>query len=250
MKFSRISDGVLLVGSKDFLGLERKRIYEPLETQLIKEEVRKGGIVLDLGAHIGYFTLILSKLVGPTGKVFAFEPSPESFLVLQKNMKLNKCTNIRLEQKAVWNRNEKIFLYQDQDALDSPSNLIFDFLEPSWLPIRIEAIKLDDYFGGFQKIDFIKMDIEGCEPQALEGMSNLLRQNPDLKILVECNFYLLEQSEFGVKNFIKMLEDFGFELSYLDNPTRQKIKLNIDWLFSNYQKGTHFMRNLFGVRKK
>jgi len=64
---------------EDALNLSVNGVYEKFLTEVVKKEIKEGGVVLDIGSHIGYFTLIFARLVGKTGKVFAFEPAPSSF---------------------------------------------------------------------------------------------------------------------------------------------------------------------------
>ena len=101
----------MFLDSVDTFHLCTNGYHEPIETDLIKKHVKRGDVVLDLGANIGYFTLILPRLVGEEGKVFAFEPDPENFALLKKNVEINSYQNVVLVQKAVSNRNGKATLY-------------------------------------------------------------------------------------------------------------------------------------------
>lgn len=97
---------------KTFQAYALNRIHEEATTNLFKKIVKEGDVVIDLGANIGYFALLAAKLVGPTGKVFAFEPEPQNFSYLKKNVELNNYTNVMIEQKAVsnYNRRTKLFI--------------------------------------------------------------------------------------------------------------------------------------------
>ncbi len=70
------------------------RAWEPVETEALRQELRRGDVVVDVGANIGYYTILASRLVGEGGKVYAFEPEPDNFAMLQKNLKANGCTNV------------------------------------------------------------------------------------------------------------------------------------------------------------
>ena len=82
-------------------------IVEPLTMDTIKINVKRGDIALDLGANIGYHTLILSKLVGKTGKVFAFEPAPENAALIRENIKINNIKNVVVIEMAVSDKKQK-----------------------------------------------------------------------------------------------------------------------------------------------
>ena len=76
-------------------------MMDPLETQLVQELVRSGDTVIDIGANVGYYTLLFSELVGETGRVIAFEPDPNNFALLERNVLGNGCRNVTLVPKAV-----------------------------------------------------------------------------------------------------------------------------------------------------
>lgn len=106
---------MMFLDAQDILNLSINGIYEPLETEVVGREVSAGDVVVDIGAHIGYYTLMLARIVGPCGKVYAFEPDPENFTLLQRNVKENGYRNVVLLQKAVSDRNGSATLYLSDD---------------------------------------------------------------------------------------------------------------------------------------
>ena len=91
---------------------------------MIKQEVKEGNNVIDIGANIGYFTLLFAKLVGPNGKVFAFEPDPTNFSILKKNIEENNYDNVILSQKAISDKTEttKLFLCKFSNGMQNVFN--------------------------------------------------------------------------------------------------------------------------------
>lgn len=188
-------------------------IHEEVTTKLFKEIIKKGDTVIDLGANIGYFTLLASKLVGANGKVFAFEPAPKNFEYLIKNIELNDYKNIVAIQKAVSNHNGKTKLYLS--PYDSGHHTInrSDGIEAYRLgragdvvSIDIETVTLDDYLKdkGY-KVDVMKIDIEGAEPLAFDGMRKTLSKNQNIKIFLEFFPLLIEKMGNSPKEFIELL---------------------------------------------
>jgi FkbM family methyltransferase len=148
--------------------------YEPEVTATLRQLVRSGWICVDLGAHYGYFTLLLAQLVGNAGRVVAFEPSAENAAILQHNIALNGLENlVTVEGYAV----------SDGSSTEVTLTLPTTFTS-EWTLRRqqgaktqvVPATALDDYFAPGQQVDLIKMDIEGAEAQALSGMRRVLQQ--------------------------------------------------------------------------
>ena len=154
--------------------------YEPGTTYVFKQVLKEGMVAIDVGAHMGLYTLFASKLVGENGIVLAVEPSEREFCRLKANLELNHVTNVRLIRVAVSNRrSEAVLLIASEEH--SGHNTLGDFAYDS---TRLEGKqlvrtgRLDDIVQqeGLSRIDVIKMDIEGSELFALEGASNTLKQ--------------------------------------------------------------------------
>jgi len=96
-----INNHTLFLDKEDSLHLTLNEKYSPEITDVLKKNVKKGDTVVDIGAHIGYFTIILSDLVGNDGKVIAFEPNPITFSILKKNIETNSLSNVILENLAI-----------------------------------------------------------------------------------------------------------------------------------------------------
>lgn len=205
----------MFLGPEDDLGLSiyGEFVKENFETELVEKEIKKGDVVLDLGANIGYYTLIFAKLVGDTGKVFAFEPDPTNFALLEKNVQANGYNNVVLVQKAVSNKTGKINLYLSESHL---AHTIYD-LGNHQKSIEVDTVCLDDYFKNYGgKINFIKMDIEGAEGCALQGMSSLLENNNSMEIITEFLPDSLKESDVQPEEFLASLIKHGFKLYHLD----------------------------------
>ncbi len=194
---------------KDSLGLSSNNgIFEPQEIELVKQHVSLGDTVVDIGANIGYYTLIFARLVGEHGKVFAFEPDPTNFALLKKNVEINGYSNVVLVPKAVSNENKtaKLFLCEHNQGMHRVYNSVFcnDSIE-------IEFLKLDDYFQD-EKISFIKIDIEGAEYNAIQGMRNLLYRNRGVKLLTEFSPAASLENEIDSTDYVILLVDLGFNI--------------------------------------
>jgi FkbM family methyltransferase len=231
---------------RDILNLSVDGIYEPLVTAVVQKEVGPDNVVLDIGAHIGYYTLIFANLVGRQGKVFAFEPVPSNFALLQKNVQLNGYHGVALIQKAVSDKEDKAVIYLNED--NSGDNRIYDSHDGR-RSVEIETVALDSYFVGFQgRIDFIKMDIQGAEHAALCGMADLLKRNRGVKLVTE--FWPFGLAMFGVapKSYLQLLVDHGFHLSNVDERLGKVLPVSIPELLAAYTVQKQNQTNLFCTR--
>ena len=189
------------------------------EIELFKKHIKLGDTVIDVGANIGYYTLMFASLVGPTGKVIAFEPIMENFDLLSKNIELNKLNNIELHQKAVGAYNSKVKMKLSESIGQHQISENGDY--------EIECVPLDDYV---KFADFVKIDVEGYEIDVLVGMKNLLAQ----KLTIISEFYLKLLKQHGdPKQFFKILYQNGFVLYDI----RDKMQpVNVFQILDKYEK--------------
>ena len=189
-------------------------VFGPRDTQTVKDNVFSGNIVVDLGANVGYFTCLLAKIVGEGGKVFAFEPDPRNLKLLRRNIQENDYKNVIIADKAVSDVNGSCTLYSSQKKFGA--NRIFESKKNQtrdFIPIKSETICLDDYFEKqnlLKKIDFIKIDIEGSEFRAFNGMKKILGLNNNLKIFTEIAPSLLEDAGSSGKQVLDFLQEHKF----------------------------------------
>ena len=228
--YAQVWAGKMFLHPNDAFRLSIYGIHGTHDFKIIKNNVKDGDNVIDLGANIGYFTLILAKLVGPTGKVFAFEPDPRNLALLKKNVEYNNYKNVIIVPKAVSNVNDKCTLYIGQktfgqNKIYKPKNTKIQ----KFIPIDSETVRLDDFFrtnGLLDKISFIKMDVEGAEFLALSGMKEILKLNKNIKIFTEAEISYLEDAGSSYDQFIDLLTENDFTFSLADNRSETLTKVN------------------------
>ena len=175
------------------------------ERQLLKRILPVGAVVVDAGANIGIYSEFLSRCVGPTGAVHSFEPSPDNFERLHAATR--NLPNLRLSQAAVGEHSGNSELYlSDKLNVDHRAYMADG---DSRRTVPIELVALDDYFKPGERVDLIKMDIQGYELHALRGANRVLEDNPDIKLLVEFWPYGLKQAGTNWVDLIAALEQKG-----------------------------------------
>ena len=202
------------------LSISHYGTYEELESKIMEEKIEMGNIVVDVGANIGLHTLNMARIVGNTGQVFAFEPDPSNFEILKKNVKINNYKNIILEQKAVGDKHGRITLYQS----DHPGkHRIFPQTEQAKSQVQVELTNLDNYFDSdmIDKINFIKIDVEGLEFSVLKGMKNILKNSKKIKILFEFMPENTMEVGFTPIELLNYLTSNDFKLYCMDNKTKK-----------------------------
>ncbi len=191
--------------------LYETRVHEPAETELLNLILRPGMTFIDIGANIGYYTLLGAEAVGPNGQVIAFEPDPHNLHVLKKNLALNHCTNVVVEARAVSDRSGPLELFLSRELFgDHKSYRERGTGREARPSIPIESVSLDEYVEGRAlRVDVIKMDIQGAEPAALRGMERTLAGNRDIILVME--FWPDGLADFGVapEDFLREVARMG-----------------------------------------
>ena len=221
--------------------------YEPFETQVIQYLVRPGDVVLDVGAHIGYYTLLFSRLVSHQGKVLAFEPDPVNFSLLQQNLVLNGCTNVVPYNLALANQGGLIPLYLSSDNAGDHRIWKPADARPS---VAVQAIALDEFIGDIPfRVDFVKMDIQGAESAALVGMKRLLARQPRLMMTTEFWPYALTRAGASAQEFLNDLAELACDLFVIEERHRRLTQVQAKDLLQAFDPDTEAFTNLLCIKR-
>jgi FkbM family methyltransferase len=229
----------------DSLGLSVKPAYEAFAVKLVRRLVRFNDVVLDVGANIGYFTLVLAESAGGSGKVFAFEADVENCRILRKNLAVNGYDRVTVESKAVSDRDGKANLYLSLRSCGHHSLFGADQEGGS---VAVETVSLDSYFPAGSRVDFVKMDIEGAEMSALEGMRRVLSDNAQLMLLSEFNPVALGRAATSPSAYLDLLITQGFMLHRVDEKTQWLVPTTKETLLQEYTVENGRFTNLLCAR--
>lgn len=188
-----------------------KRRQDKQDIALMQQHIKKGDIVLDIGANIGFYTKILSELVGDSGKVYAFEPDKKNFSYLQQNA--GNLKNVELLNKAVSDKTGIITLYQSNLLnVDHKTYATDGYTSKT----EIECVAIDDVLPN-HKVDFVKIDIQGFEYFAFMGMKVVFDVNKNLKIITEFYPLGLHNAKINPLDFFELLWKNNFMIYKTEN---------------------------------
>jgi FkbM family methyltransferase len=221
--------------------------YEPFETELLLQQVRPGDVALDLGANIGLHTLLLARAVGPTGRVYAFEPDPANFALLKRNVERNGYGNVVLVNKAVSDKTGTATLFRSGD--NSGDHRLAPAAEGR-PELAVETVRLDDYFAG-QDVQprVVKMDIQGSEASALAGMRGLLSASPGVSLFCEFWPHGLARAGASPQAFLSELQGLGFSLYHVSEPQRRTRPVEPGELLHALPQERDIFTNLLCIRQ-
>ena len=193
--------------------------YEADSKALLETLIEDGMIVFDVGAHVGTYTLMAARLVGPTGHVYAFEAEAENYAILKKNVELNGYQNVTCVPKAISNRSGLLTLYVSSQGNDRHTLIGSPAAESQGTPCEVETVSLDEFSAsiGWPRVDVVKMDVEGAEPMAIEGMSELFRRSKNLSLVMEFAPDILRASGVTPEEFLTLLTSIGFRISPVES---------------------------------
>jgi FkbM family methyltransferase len=170
---------------------------------------KEGDIVVDIGAAFGFYTILASKMIGPIGKVIAIEPQPESFHMLNSNIKLNKLSNVKTLNYAVFSKETKLQLYSSYSIIpERAGKNTLDFIE-------VDCNKLDNLIlqtGKINEVNWIKIDVEGAELEVLKGAANILSKGKDISLLIE--IHNISEGRNHYQSIIDLLKKYDFKIKF------------------------------------
>jgi FkbM family methyltransferase len=184
-----------------------RRSYEPHVTRAIESALKPDSVFIDIEANIGYYTLLAASKVGPQGKVIAFEPNPKNCDLLSKSVAANGFSNVTLHPLAVSDQAGSFGFSAD----DSNGRLTAGAQEIA--QFQVQTVVLDTLLAAEQRIDLIKMDIEGFEAKALQGMKQLINRHKPV-IISEFNAGSMERlSGIAPAEYLAQLRGLGYTIA-------------------------------------
>lgn len=191
-----------------------QRIYEPLVTAEFRRLVKPGMVVADVGANIGYFSLLCARLAGPEGKVVAVEPGPQHCALLRFSAAANGFENVEIHQLAVAEKEGFYIYHGGSSGLTLTEVFGPESLTRSRLPVR--STTLDEVLKNEERVDVLRMDIEGAEYRALLGSVQTLRKHRPVLVIEFVPADLRNVSGIAGPEFLEHVIRLGYEVTVVD----------------------------------
>lgn len=201
--------------------IARSGVYDSMTGKILSEALREGSRCLDIGANVGYFTLLMGRAVGESGKVTAFEPDRVNRRLLQSNIENNgMCGRVDVKPVALGNDTgaAKVHLCETNPGDHRTYRPIGESREC----YDVEMIRLDDIGEELGAFDVVKMDVQGYEGYVLEGGRNVFNAQPNITMVMEFCPQMLRDSVYGDDDMVTLIEHMGFSL-FLMKPTIREI---------------------------
>ncbi len=191
-------------GDSLFLGSHDYEIYE---TRLVLGLARPGDVAVDVGAMIGYYTMLFANRVGANGRVYAFEPDPANFALLSENVEMNRYEHVVVRQAIVGDHSGRSTLYPAPEGFKGDARA---YATPDRQPTEVDVVALDDVVT--EPVDLVKIDVQGYEAFVLDGMRGLIERSPQLTMLMEFCPLLLKEAGSDPAAVLSTLKGHGFVL--------------------------------------
>jgi FkbM family methyltransferase len=195
------------------LPIALKHKYEEHVTNVMRPCFKPGMVVVDIGANIGFYTLLAASRIGQAGKVIAFEPSADNCELLRRSLRKNDLNNVTIHTNAVSDANRVLcFTMQESTAVTSRP----DTAKGSF---QVNALALDSFLKDEPRIDLVKIDIDGGEGLALKGMTQLLKRHHPVLFTEFCPELLQAISGITPQAYLDGLRNLGYEFRILSKKT-------------------------------
>jgi len=188
-----------------------KAYADRAERDLLRKTLFQGAVVADVGANIGIYSRFLSRCVGPNGLVHSFEPSKDNFSRLF--MATRDLSNVRCNQAAVGERSGEAKLYISDEL--NVDHRAYSGGGDSRRVVSTRMVALDDYFKPGERLDLIKMDVQGYELHALRGAERVLQENMNIMLLLELWPAGLKQAGVRWKEVIELLNRLNMTINFV-----------------------------------
>lgn len=223
------------------------RSREPLASEEMKNCLKKGDVVLEAGANIGYYTIMESKIVGENGLIYALEPASDNFNYLMRNIKENKLGNVLPYNLALGSNDGEailnIYEFENWNTIEDIS------YAPQKGQEKVIVKSTDSFLSDKKRPTFLRMDVEGYELEIFKGMQALLKNCPPREIFLEIHFYIMGKEKSLM--LLNLLKESGYEVRkyFLDKNFSPRIYL-LDCLLERLDKIKDKLPIFYGEVKK
>ncbi|QDA62300.1 FkbM family methyltransferase [Hymenobacter jejuensis] len=186
--------------------------YEAREIAFLERYLKPGDVVFDVGANIGLHTLVAAKMVGPKGKVYAFEPFRQNFEHLQAHIQLNGLTNVVAAELAVSDTDGPLDFFAPPPNNSGMGSRYSQAVGSR--PQVVQAVALDRYAADLPALNLVKIDIEGGELLALRGMRNLLATHKP-KVVMEIDRSILQNAQLSDNEIVGFMAALGYHMQFI-----------------------------------
>jgi len=209
-QFRRLGNTLYRYGFPLYRPLYRvfKSYADRSERALLRKTLVNGSVVVDAGANVGVYSQFLASCVGKAGVVHSFEPEPLNCSRLRAA--LSHLANVRINEMAVSDQTGNSVLYLSDEL--NVDHRVYPSEGEMRETVSIQTTRLDDYLKPRERVDLVKLDIQGYELHALRGAEQVLQDNPRIKLLFELWPYGLKQAGTIWSELIAHLETRGFKL--------------------------------------
>jgi FkbM family methyltransferase len=202
-------------------GISTTKKYEPNVTSAMRPSIKPGDTFLDIGANIGYFTMMAAFVVGAAGKVIAVEPNPQNVQLICESAKANGLTNVSVYPLAASDRTAILEFFNHGSNGGVITETMRRTAEPLWVELTnchffSQSVLLDDMLSTLDRLDVVKIDIEAHEPEALRGMTGLISKHRPIIFTEFHPWALSRMSEAPPDDYLRQVISLGYSFSILD----------------------------------
>jgi len=216
--------GMLFVDTRDALvapSLLLHGLWEEDVTNWLSATLRPGDVFVDIGANVGYFSLLAARLVGPTGGVVAVEAHPRMAELLRRNVIANR-VGATTWHRAAWSHPELLTFHM---RANFASNSSTGSLDPASLDelgdteelVEVPAVPVDDLLEGMHRVDVIKIDVEGAENRVMQGLVRTLEANPAVTVMFEWSPGQMRMLDDDPQDLIDTFTAAGFHFRLIED---------------------------------
>ena len=190
-----------------------ERDYEPETFAFLRKSCRKGDVALDIGAHIGLFTVVMARLVGPKGRVFSFEPTPSTRAVLERTVRLNHCDDrAEVRPEAVARTSGRSEFFDTADIVSNANSLVPT--DRHRAGFTVDTVSVDDFVAARAlPVSCLKIDVEGAELDTLQGAERTLgTERPAVALALHPA--AIQRSGGNLRDVFRLLASLRFEVRH------------------------------------